>query len=129
MVSNVFGEEQGALFDLPSLPVSEPTYSSWKDVPDATVVEVFEVWREVHSKSRAVLSPERRRAICKAIASHGRATTLDAIHGCSLSDWHMGRNPSGKRYNDINLILRNAEKIEGFAELFGEVGSGGGFLD
>jgi hypothetical protein len=129
MVSDVFGEEQGALFELPPLPASEPTYVSWKDVPDATVVEVFDVWREVHSKSRAVLSPERRRAICKAVASHGRAMTLDAIHGCSLSPWHMGQNPSGKRYNDINLILRNAEKIEGFAELFGEVGSGGGFLD
>ena len=131
-MTNVFGDdEQGALFELPVMAVlpSEPVFKAVKDVPEATVVEVFDLWGEVHGKSRAILSPERRRAICKALVSHGRETTFNAIHGCSLSSWHMGQNPSGRKYNDICLILRNAEKIEGFAELFVGVSSGGGFLD
>lgn len=106
-----------------------PAFKNWKDVPKSLVEEVFQVWQEVHSKKRAVLSPERLRAISKAIVEFGRETVLDAIHGASLSPWHMGKNPTGKKYNDICLILRNAEKIEGFAELWVEKRTAGGFLD
>ena len=128
-MSTNFSDDQDALFDLPPLPAVETTYESWKDVPMVTVVEVFDTWRLEHEKKRSVLSPERHRAIAKAVATYGRQMTLDAIHGCLLSPWHMGRNPRKNKYNDICLILRNAEKIEGFAELFTESESGGGFLD
>lgn len=107
----------------------QATYKTWKDVPAPLVQEIFEVWQQVHSKKRAVLSPDRLRAISKAVVDFGRETVLHAIHGASLSPWHMGKNPSGKKYNDISLILRNAEKIEGFAEVWVERQSAGGFLD
>lgn len=105
------------------------SYKTWKDVPRPVVEEIFEVWQQVHSKKRAVLSQERLRAISKAVVDFGRETVLHAIHGASLSSWHMGKNPSGKKYNDISLILRNAEKVEGFAEVWVERQTAGGFLD
>lgn len=93
------------------------------------VGDVFGLWCLVHGKKRAVLTADRRRKIQQAIKSHGVDMVREAIYGCALSGWHMGENPRGKRYNDISLILRNAEKIEGFAELYVDSLSGGGFLD
>lgn len=119
-------DNQNAIFDLPK---ADPSYKSWKDVPMVTVVEVFDAWRIGHDKKRSVLSPERHRVIAKAVMTYGLQMTLDAIHGCLLSPWHMGKNPRRKKYNDICLILRNAEKIEGFAEAFQDSNSKGGFLD
>lgn len=84
------------------------------------VVRVFEHWVAQHSSGKGkkpVLSPERDRKIRSAIRSHGVDTVLAAIDGCLLSGWHMGDNPEGKKYNDIALILRNAEKIEYFSGL------------
>ena len=81
---------------------------------------VFEYWIEHHTSGkgrRPVLSADREKKIRAAIASHGVDTTLRAIDGCRLSGWHMGDNPSGQKYNDISLILRNAGKIESFAAL------------
>ena len=31
--------------------------------------------------------------------------------------FHMGQNPDGKKYNGLDLILRNAEKIEMFINM------------
>jgi hypothetical protein len=103
------------------------------EITGQTIQRVFDLWVEIHRNSRKgrspVLSPERQRIIRKALESHGEETCLDAIRGCALSDWHMGKNPNGKRYDDIELILRNAQKIENFADMWLEAQSGGGFLD
>ena len=93
------------------------------------VREIFDLWMQVHGKSRAVLTDDRARKIKTALANYGREMCISAIHGCSLSPWHMGKNPNGRTYNDIELILRNASKVEGFAELWVQSRSGGGFLD
>jgi hypothetical protein len=44
-------------------------------------------------------------------------TCKAAIVGCSLSPWHSGQNPSNKKYNDLSLIFRNAEKVEYFLDI------------
>jgi hypothetical protein len=41
----------------------------------------------------------------------------------------MGQNPQGKKYNDIELIFRNAQNIERFAGMGSDKRSGGGFLE
>ena len=40
-----------------------------------------------------------------------------AIDGCAASEWHNGANPRGKTYNEITLILRDAEHIEQFVDI------------
>ena len=75
------------------------------------------------------MSEERIVLIGAAIADYGLAMCLDAVLGCSLSDWHMGQNPQGKKYNDIELIFRNAQNIERFAGMGSDKRSGGGFLE
>lgn len=120
--------EELTLFEPPP-GTTKPKPGRWQDVPYETVLEVFTVWQDVHGKRRAKLSPERVRKIAQAVVSHGVVVVLEAVRGCVLSEWHMGRNPQRKRYDDIGLILRNAEKIEYFSDLYQAQNNAGGFLD
>ena len=108
-------------------------YRTVKDVPASLIQEIFDLWVSIHRNSgrgrSPVLSEKRSRLIAKGVVSHGAAACREAIQGCALSDWHMGKNPSGKKYDDIELILRDAQKIEKFSDLWLENQSGGGFLD
>jgi hypothetical protein len=40
-----------------------------------------------------------------------------AIDGCSRSSWHMGENPDGKNWTDIELICRDSEHVDRFMQL------------
>ncbi len=97
---------------------SRPTASPSK-VDSDDVRRVFEHWRTKLGHERAVLDDKRRRKIIAALKSHGLETALRAIDGCAASDFHMGRDErsGGKRFDDLELILRNASKIESFAAL------------
>lgn len=85
------------------------------------VREVFDHWViELRSNQRGpqpVLSEPRRKLIKKALSDYGIDNCKLAIDGCKRSDWHMGENPSGKRYNDIELIFRNSRNIERFIDM------------
>ena len=88
--------------------------------------EVFDFWVTTFRSSgkgpTPVLSDKRRSKISRAIKDYDVKTCLDAIAGCAMSDWHMGDNPRGKKYDDIELILRDSAHIERFATIFAENG-------
>lgn len=95
--------------------------------------QVFSHWvATVRNSGKGVppaLSDERRRTIRKALALYGLQVCLDAITGCTKSDFHMGRNNRGKRYDDISLILRDAKHIEMFADMAHDKTAAESFLD
>jgi hypothetical protein len=62
------------------------------------------------------LTESRIKLIERSIKRYGADDVKAAITGCANSEWHMGGNPQGKKYNSIELILRNAEKIEFFLQ-------------
>lgn len=87
------------------------------DAPSAMVMEVWEFWLDTlrqKSKVQVVLSDKRRRKIEMALTNYSIQDCKDAILGCAASDFHMGRNGSGRKYDDIELILRDPEHIERF---------------
>lgn len=87
-------------------------------VPEEHIERVFDYWRLTMNKaSRAVLSPERKELIGAAIHDYGLEGVMEAVRGCSLSPFHMGANKQRKRYDSLDLILRNADKIEGFLQI------------
>lgn len=91
------------------------TENTQTPVSSDDVTEVFEHWRSVMGKSkRTVLDNNRKRLIKKALSSYSLNDVKAAITGCSLSPHHMGRNDRNTVYNGLDLILRNAEKIEQF---------------
>ena len=84
------------------------------------IEQVFDYWvATVRPKSPVPprLLDKREVKIRLAIQNYGVETCLRAIDGVLLSPWHMGKNPRQKKYDDIELILRNATQIEKFATI------------
>ena len=83
------------------------------------VQRVFDYWIATCRNSgrglRPVLTDKRAKLIARAVEWYGEEGCCLAIDGCAKSSWHMGDNPSGKRYDSVELILRDAEHIERFA--------------
>lgn len=122
--------EELQLFETRELEVEvvEPK-STASAVPISDVQQVFDHWvatfRTTGKGPTPVLSDKRRTKIAKAIKDYGVETCMEAISGCALSDWHMGENPRGKKYDDIELILRDSAHIERFATIYAEDGNAG----
>lgn len=89
-----------------------------KKISQEQIITVFEMWKQVMKKNSNVkLDTVRARNIGAAIYDYGIDGCYKAIKGCALSDFHMGRNANNTKYNDIELILRDATKIERFIEI------------
>lgn len=89
-----------------------------KKISQEQIITVFEFWKQVMKKNSNVkLDTVRARNIGAAIYDYGIDGCYKAIEGCALSDFHMGRNANNTKYNDIELILRDATKIERFIEI------------
>ena len=89
-----------------------------EQVKKEDIQEVFDFWVETFQKKRSKLDIKRELSIGSAIYDWGVDDCKKAILGCSLSDFHMGRNKNKVVYNDIELILRDSEKIERFIDLY-----------
>lgn len=95
--------------------------SKASSVPEHDILRVFDYWMTVMDKTRrAVLSEERRILIGAAIHDYGLESCLEAVRGCSVSPFHMGANKQRKRYDTLELIFRNADKIERFIQIADE---------
>ena len=96
------------------------------------VTGVFEHWVSTVWTGRGVrpvLTDKRKRLIQRALDDYGVDVCKAAITGNSTSSWHQGQNPGRKKYNSIELILRDAEHIERFVGLTVVDDNRGGFLD
>ena len=111
------GFEEIRLFDVPPVETSAT-------VPSTDITTVFNHWVVTHRENRPgptpVLGEKRQAKIARAIRDYGVEICLQAISGCAMSDWHMGDNPRRKRYDDIELILRDSAHIERFATIYAE---------
>jgi hypothetical protein len=115
------GHEEIRLFDLPEVTPKAPAPISTDEIT-AVFTHWVSTFRSTGKGPVPVLSDKRRSKIARAISDYGVQTCLDAVSGCAMSDWHMGDNPRGKRYDDIELILRDAAHIERFATICAEGG-------
>jgi hypothetical protein len=89
-------------------------------VPSSEIQELWDYWvskmRE-GSKRKPVLDDARRQYLGAALHDYGMDGCRDAIDGCALSEFHMGRNKMNKRYDSVELIFRDAEHIEKFHDI------------
>lgn len=94
----------------PDAPPPEPPS---RGKPRLPVSEVFGYWRERAGKSAATkLDAKRRRRIEWALGAYGLEAVQRCIDGYAASEWHMGANDRGQRYDDLTLWLRDAEHVE-----------------
>jgi hypothetical protein len=90
-----------------------------RQVTDNEIEDLFDFWKTVFNKRTTTqLDETRRKKLATAIRAYGTDTCKKAILGCSKSPFHTGRNPGNKKYTDITLIFRNAEKTEQFVEIW-----------
>jgi hypothetical protein len=106
-------------------------------VPNLATVEVaqvFDAWRASTGKRRAQLDPKRRKLITAAL---DLGYTVDelclAVTGWERSPHHRGENDRKTVYNDLGLLLRDADRIDCFLAFAQGTGtrrasSGGGSL-
>lgn len=81
----------------------------------ADTQELFKHWQETMNHPKAKLDKKRKNAIEKALKLDFSVTDLkQAIDGCARSSFNMGENDRQQIYDDISLILRDAEHIERF---------------
>jgi hypothetical protein len=97
----------------------EPGLDETEDSRRAGVVDrVFAAWRQATGKTaRTRLDPKRRRTIANAAKTYPEQDLIDAVRGWRHSPHHRGENPQRMVYNDITLLLRDAEHIERFRDL------------
>ncbi len=81
----------------------------------ANTEEIFNYWQSVMKHPRAKLDSKRQRRIAQALKLGYSVEELkQAINGCALTPYNMGRNDQNQRYDDIELILRDASHIDRF---------------
>lgn len=82
------------------------------------VNEVFDYWRVRFGHTRARLDKKRAQKIRQRLLDGYEVRDLiDAVDGCALSPFHMGDNPGGVHYDDIELICRDAKHVDQFVKL------------
>lgn len=83
------------------------------------VNEVFRHWLKATGRDdgRTKLTSGRRAKIKTRL---GEGYTIEelcsAVDGCLANPWNQGENPRNKRYDSVDLIFRNGEKVEGYME-------------
>lgn len=126
------GQERAPNEDLRNVDVREPTPPAPPSEPDdlepdgktasaqapsEVVRRVFDAWIEATGKTaRTKLDAKRRRLIVKALKHYELDEVLDAVRGWRNSPHHRGES-NGTIYNDLGLLLRDAEHIERFRDL------------
>ena len=103
-------EKTGGALDAHPPPAAKPVV-----LASAAVRTVFDYWREVMGHPNAVLDNKRSRAIAGRL-KHGYSVEQlkRAVDGCRASPWHQGQNDRKLVYDDIELICRDAKRVEAF---------------
>lgn len=95
---------------LPAI-ISEPTKHR------GAISEVVEYYRQFHPRSRAGKATAQ-----KILERFNEGYTVqdlcDAIQGCHLSPFHQGQNDRQRKYLSLELIVRNAENVAQFLDIF-----------
>lgn len=92
----------------------ETTQEITKQSLSVSVTEVFDHWRVKMNSPRSKLDSKRRGLIERALKLYPIEDLKRAIDGCAASPFHMGQNDRKEKYNGLDLILRSADKIDGF---------------
>lgn len=93
-----------------------------KSADPGEVLLVWEEWIKVHRDGvrKPAFTEDRKVLVGCAVYDFGVDSCIEAIHGCKMSPFHQGDNDRRRKYDDIGLILRNAEKVERFCEIYRE---------
>jgi hypothetical protein len=86
------------------------------ELPADRAVVVFEHWRKVMGKNaRTAFDARRRKAVEARLADGYTVEDLcRAIEGCARTPHNAGQNDRGERFDDLELICRDASHVDRF---------------
>ena len=100
---------------VPHEPKSEPKSEPKQNQASSDLTEIFDHWKNTMNHPRSRLDNNRKKLISNALKTGYSAEDLKtAIDGCARTAFNMGQNPQGRVYDSLELILRNADKIDGY---------------
>ncbi len=76
--------------------------------------QIFQHWQTVMNHPKAKLDNKRQCKISQALKLYNVSDLKLAIDGCANTPYNMGKNTNNQCYDDIGLILRDADHIERF---------------
>lgn len=94
---------------------------------DGEVESVFSHWQSVMNSPKTKLTPGRRQKIKTRLKNYSVDAIKSAIDGCARSEFHMGKNNTNTKHNDLELICRSDEKLEFFQNIGGASSQSEGF--
>lgn len=101
-------------------PVANPIYPAApknQEMTQTAVQHVFEHWKTIMNHPDAKLDFSRKNGIKKALTAGYSVTDLcKAIEGCQQTPHNMGDNDRGQLYNNLQIILRDADQIDRFIQ-------------
>jgi len=100
----------------------KPTVERKRPTADGSGIgEVFGYWQTAMGHQHAKLDAKRLKAIKARLADgYTVGQICTAVDGCRLSPHHMGQNDTRTVYDDIELICRDATKVDGFIKRAGQ---------
>lgn len=111
-------EEKPLSADADRVPPQAPlALTSPAPKPDAVAVQVrqvFEHWQRVMGHPKSALDAKRERVIRARLKSYSVADLCRAVDGCAATPYNMGENERGQRFDDIELICRDASHVDRF---------------
>ena len=78
------------------------------------VKTIFTYWQKIMDMPKSKLDAKRKIKIANALKSYSPSDICKAIRGCARTPHNMGKNVQKIKYNDIELILRDASHIDRF---------------
>lgn len=128
MVSNHLTDGHVELYTKNTQEITQRNKTDRADLArEADIAQVFAYWRRIMGRQAAKLTKGRKEKINARLAEGYTPIQLcAAIDGCRASAFHMGDNRHRRRYDSLDLILRNGEKVEDFIGLRRPVNGGGG---
>lgn len=106
-------EPQLALLDLG---FSAPPSPSLRGTQEA-VAAVFASWQAATGRTGTRLDAKRASKIRSALALYPLEDVLDAVRGWQNDSFYCGENDRGRVYNEITMLLRDAEHVERFRDM------------
>lgn len=81
-------------------------------------IDIFNYWISAMGKnpSKTKPTPKRIKLIKDRLKNYSPGEIKLAIDGCKSSPHHMGQNDAGTVYDDLTLICRSDDKLEGFRD-------------
>lgn len=83
----------------------------------SSIKNIFEHWKKTLGHPNAKLDGKRKAISERALKlGYSEDELKTAIEGCAKNPFNMGENDNNTKYDDIELILRDAKHIEGFID-------------